>query len=90
MRDAMDEVHREQQAFTEQYGGAPIDFGAPYCGVHLRKWRNNSQSLWSKPLITIECDPGYAGIGATLEPGEARKLAQALLRAAEVAESEIH
>ena len=75
MRNLMDQISAAQRDFVAQ---APvvIPFPGPHYGVHIRRWG-------SGPEITIECDPGYCGIGATLSAREARGLGEALIRAAE-------
>lgn len=84
MREAMDIVHRAQKEFTEACGSDALPFKGPHCGVHIRRWKNG-RGKYPEPAITIECDPGYCGIGAALTPSEARRLGAALLRAADAA-----
>jgi len=78
MRRLMDQIYEAQKSFVRQ---APevIPFPRPHYGVHVRMWGEH-------PGITIECDPGYAGIGVALTPDEARGLGEALIRAANAAE----
>lgn len=79
MRNLMDQIVIAQRDFVAQ---APevIPFPGPHYGVHIRRWEGG-------PEITIECDPGYCGIGAALSAREARGLGEALIRAAETIQS---
>lgn len=79
MRRLMDRIRDEQSRFVS-YAPEVIGFRPPHHGVHVRLWDGT-------PGITIECDPGYAGIGAALDPLEALGLGQALIRAAEAAQN---
>jgi len=85
MRTSMDAVHEAQADYTHQYASDPIPFQGPHHGVYVRRWKNADG--WGNPGISIECDPGYCGIGTALTPDEARGLAGALLRAADAAET---
>ena len=78
MRNLMDQIAIAQRNFVAQ-AKEVIPFPGPHYGVHIRRWE-------SGPEITIECDPGYCGIGATLSAREARGLGEALIRAAETIE----
>lgn len=87
LRPAMDALASEWRAYVERYTRKPIHFPGPHCGVHIREWRAPyDDEGWSEPSISIECDPGYCGIGAAMDPHEARRLGEALIRAAEIAE----
>lgn len=78
IRKTMDKMLKYQKIFVEQ---APkiIPFKKPCCGVTIRMWNN-------VPGITIECDPGYCGIGGTLDSVQARMLGEALIEASKVSE----
>ena len=81
MRRVMDMVHEAQCEQIKNYCGPCIEFKGPHHGVHIRRWRNPN-GTWSEPMISIECDLGYCGIGSGLTAEEARGLGQALVRAA--------
>ena len=86
LRSAMDQIRRIWAAYIHQYAGEPILFSGPRCGVHVRKWKNPHEPTgWSPASISLECDPGYCGIGAAMDPEEAHRLGEALIRAAVVA-----
>jgi hypothetical protein len=87
-RPAMNALVEGWARWVKKYAGNPIPFRGPHCGVHIRRWRDPySLSGWSDPAISVECDPGYCGLGAAMDPGEARRLGSALIRAAEAAEA---
>jgi hypothetical protein len=79
IRKLMDDLFQAQIEFVSQ---APniIPFKGPHYGVHIRIWNES-------PGITIECDPGYCGIGSSLSSDEARGLGEALIREANTADA---
>jgi len=86
MRVAMSELRRAWCAYIQHFAGDHIPFKSPHCGVFIRRWKNTYEPTgWSPACISLECDPGYVGIGAALTAGEAYRLGDALLRAAKVA-----
>lgn len=86
IRQAMDVIHRAQREQIRQHASKPISYRGPHYGVHVRRWRTVTGGWEDRLTISIECDPGYCGIGAGLTSTEARGLAGALLRAADAAE----
>ena len=84
LRLAMDILDKEWKKYIRIYADSPVAFDGPHYGVHIRKWKDSNNLS-----ISVEADPGYVGIGATLYASEARGFAKALLRAASKIEQEI-
>lgn len=78
MRDVMSKIHRLHLQYVADNAPEIVPFSGPHHGVHIRVWCQHA-------AITIECDPGYAGIGAGMTPAEAKGLGEALVRAAHIA-----